>query len=41
MMWAGVASELIITGENYLELLSHSLNPEVYSVGFLSSVILQ
>lgn len=41
MMWAGVASELIITGESYLELLSHSLNPEVYSVGLLSSVILQ
>jgi hypothetical protein len=50
MMWAGVTSELIIrpylfdvfvTGEIYLDLLSHWLILELDNVGLLNSVILQ
>jgi hypothetical protein len=50
MMWAAVASELIIgpyffdvsvTSESYLELLSHWLIPELDNVSLLNSVILQ
>jgi hypothetical protein len=50
MMWAGVTSELTIrlyffdvtvTGESYLELLSHWLSPELNNASLLNNVIFQ
>jgi hypothetical protein len=33
VMWVGITSELIMTGESYLELLSHWLIPELDNSG--------